>query len=581
MAALFEQYATAIRDFTRSVADAGLGEFQAARERLAERFGELYRAAAASNNVQVPEGVRMSSESLRKLADAAQYTMATFSYQLRYLADQAAQAEVALKREQAAKIALMAEDLEVRRLTAAGLTAEAEARRLQLAQQREYAEAEKNLTGAEGAIEYLRALREVQEAEREAAAATRARAEAEKAAQQARDRTAFGLDLTQRRQTLSGDTRGAFQTGQTIARNAALAQAQELVEAGTITAEMFEELKTLIGDEMAQAIRDFDAAVAESALQQREDLEVRALVASGRSAEAQQRRIEIANRRELFGVTDESLRAEILRVQAIEEGARAIEAAAEAERRRQEQNADIDRRMIAVLQTLDPARAKQLQQMQTEADRAREIAEAADDATRARLRELHAMEDAAEALAVLTKAQEEAARIAREQADFTSSLNIQYLRSQGRGFDADVTELNEWRTTQRQLSASLGFGEGSEQWRQIDAVYASRYNALIAGTMQQDTATMPPPTATDPSSVTLGEDTIAVRSARSISESTALQLVDYAASQTALLRRLVQIAEGGSGPTGEALVSPSLDLVERRMGSRASTSAMLMGGVVR
>jgi hypothetical protein len=417
-----------------------------------------------------------------------------------------------------------------------------------------------------------------------AAAAAKAAADAEekrRLAQQAFDRKQFGLDLTQRRQTLSGDTRGAFQTGQTIARNSALAQAQELVDAGTITADMFEQLKTLIGDEMAQAIRDFDAAVAESALQQREDLEVRALVASGRSAEAAQRRIEIANRRELNGVTDESLRAEILRVQAIEEGARALEAAADAERRRQEQNADIDRRMIAVLQTLDPARAKQLQQMQTEADRAREIAEAADDATRARLRELHAMEDAAEALAVLTKAQEEAARIAREQADFTSSLNIQYLRSQGRGFDADVTELNEWRTTQRQLSASLGFGEGSEQWRQIDAVYASRYNALIAGTMQQDSATMPPPTATDPSSVTLGEDTIAVRSARSISESTALQLVDYAASQTALLRRLVQLAEGGSGPTGEALVSPSLDLVERRMGSRASTSAMLMGGVVR
>jgi hypothetical protein len=190
------------------------------------------------------------------------------------------------------------------------------------------------------------------------------------------------------------------------------------------------------------------------------------------------------------------------------------------------------------------------------------------------------MEDAAEALAVLTKAQEEAARIAREQADFTSSLNVQYLRSQGRGFDADVTELNEWRTTQRKLSASLGFGEGSEQWRQIDAVYASRYNALIAGTMQQDSAMTTPPVS-DPSSVTLGEDTIAVRSARSISESTALQLVDYAASQTALLRRLVQLAEGGGGTTGEALVSPSLDLVERRMGSRASTSAMLMGGVVR
>ena len=554
---------------------------RAAQEQLGQALSALRASLSGDGLSQALAQASAQFSQLRQQTEAAFSGRKNEAERNRVLAElnTLEQQRLALIRQQFEEgMRLAMGDLEVRRLRATGAEVEAEQLAASLAAQKEIRDAEEKF-GKDSP--YVAALRQVQEAEADAAEATRQRLEAEKAAQQARDRTAFGLDLTQRRQTLSGDTRGAFITGQTIAGNSALAQAQQLVDAGTITAEMFEQLRALIGDEMVAALDAFDAAVAESALQQREDLEVRALVASGRSAEAAQRQIEIANRRELNGVTDESLRAEILRVQAIEEGARALEAAADAERRRQEQNADIDRRMIAVLQTLDPARAKQLQQMQTEADRAREIAEAADDATRARLRELHAMEDAAEALAVLTKAQEEAARIAREQADFTSSLNIQYLRSQGRGFDADVTELNEWRTTQRQLSASLGFGEGSEQWRQIDAVYASRYSALIAGTMQQDTATMPPPTATDPGSITLGEDTIAVRSARSISESTALQLVDYAASQTALLRRLVQIAEGGSGTTGEALVSPSLDLVERRMGSRASTSAMLMGGVVR
>jgi hypothetical protein len=83
------------------------------------------------------------------------------------------------------------------------------------------------------------------------------------------------------------------------------------------------------------------------------------------------------------------------------------------------------------------------------------------------------------------------------------------------------------------------------------------------------------------SSITLGEDTIAVRSARSITEATALQLVDYAASQTALLRRLVQLAEGGSGPTGNTLASPSLDLVDRQLGARANTASLLLAGSVR
>lgn len=418
-----------------------------------------------------------------------------------------------------------------------------------------------------------------------AAKAAAEAAEAQKLAQQARDRTAFGLDMTQRRQTLNGDSRGAFITGQTISSNSALAQAQQLVEAGTITAAMFEELKTLLGDEMVAALRDFDEAARQAKQAVQDDLAVRALVATGQSAAAEQKRIEIANARELQGVTDEGLRAQILYVQGLEAVARATEAAAEAERIRQEQNASIDQRMIDALRILDPERAKELEAKQTEIDRAREIANAADEATAARLRELFAMQDAAKALSMVTEELERQKKAAEELADFTRSIGSQYLRSQGKNFDADLADLNDWRTEQLKRAASVG--AGADVISQINAIYDARYGALIAAQMKADTpapvttpAAFGGSTAAD-SSITLGEDTVAVRSARSITEATALQLVDYAASQTALLRRLVQLAEGGSGPTGSALASPSLDMVDRQLGARVNTASLLLAGSVR
>lgn len=490
--------------------------------------------------------------------------------------------ERAIRERNAAEIKQLTEDLNVRRLVAAGLTDAADAERLRLQQLREIKEAEDRF-GKDSP--YLTALRDVQAAETAAAEATRQRIEDEKAAQQARDRTAFGLDMTQRRQTLNGDSRGAFITGQTIAGNSALAQAQQLVDAGTITAAMFEELKTLLGDEFAQALRDFDEAARQAKQAVIDDLAVRALVAQGRNAEAEQARIEIANRKELEGVTDEALRAEIIRVQVLETLARETAKLAEAERIRAEQNASIDQRMIEAYRVLDPAKAKELEAKQLEVDRAREIAEAADAATAARLRELFAMQDAAKAATALAEAMDAQKRKAEELADFTRSIGSQYLRATGRGFDADVADLNEWRTEQLKNAASVG--AGADTIAQINAIFDARYGALIAAQMKADApapvttpASFGGSTAVD-SSITLGEDTVAVRSARSITEATALQLVDYAASQTALLRRLVQLAEGGSGPTGNALASPSLDLVDRQLGARANTASLLLAGSVR
>lgn len=414
-------------------------------------------------------------------------------------------------------------------------------------------------------------------------------------AQRAFDRGQFGLDLTQRRQTLNGDSRGAFITGQTIQTNSALAEAQKLVEAGVITQAMFEELRVLLGDEMVQALADFDKAareVAEALAEQKrqtmEDLTVRALVAQGRTAEAAQAQIEIANRRELVGVTDEVVRAEILRVQGLEATRRELDALAEAERVRAEQNASIDQRMIEALRTLDPARAQQIEQTRKEIERSQELAAAADESTAARLRELYAMQDAAAAAIELADALATQKQRAEALASFTQSIGVQYLRSQGRGFDADVAELREWRAAQEKSARELG--AGSEVFAQIAAIFDSRYNALIAATVaqaaeQSAAAVRPEPISfgsASPEQVTIiGEDTTAVRSARSISESSALQLVDYAASQLAVQREILSEIRGRRESSGGLLASPSLDLMDRQLGQRANTAAMLLHGSVR
>jgi tape measure domain-containing protein len=586
-------FAQSVSDFAESLAASGMSDPQrqiaSGQAGIQALVDAALKATGARYSGIVP-GMPASADNLSSLKSSIDFTIASgtagkaagalreFSDALAAIIVQAKASEAAIAAQQAARLAAATEDLEVRRLTALGMTDEAAARKLALDQQREIAAAEKEF-GKDSP--YLASLRDVQAAERAAAEAARARVEAQKAA----DRVAFGLDLTQRRQTLNGDSRGAFITGQTIANNSALAQAQQLVEAGVITAAMFEELKTLLGDEFAQALRDFDEAARQAKQAVQDDLAVRALVAQGRGTEAEQARIEIANRKELEGVTDEGLRAQILYVQGLEAVARATEAAAEAERIRAEQNASIDQRMIDALRILDPERAKELEARQTEIDRAREIANAADDATRARLRELYAMQDAAKAAIALAEAMDAQRKKAEELADFTRSIGSQYLRATGKSFDADVADLNDWRTTQLKQAASVG--AGADVIAQINAIYDARYSKLIADQMQADApapvtapASLGGSTAVDPS-ITLGEDTIATRSARSITEATALQLVDYAASQTALLRRLVQLAEGGSGPTGESLRAPSLDLVDRQLGARANTASLLLAGSVR
>lgn len=145
---------------------------------------------------------------------------------------------------------------------------------------------------------------------------------------------AFASNLTARRARLNGDERGAYSEELAQQQRDEINRAKELLQAGTITQEAFEALTKLLGEEFADAMRRFDEQAAAAKANTLDGLRARQLEAQGRSEEAAALRQQIEDRNELLGVTDEAIRAEILRTQAIEAAARAAELAAQKERQR-------------------------------------------------------------------------------------------------------------------------------------------------------------------------------------------------------------------------------------------------------
>lgn len=205
---LAEEFNNSLALFGRRISETDDTESQRKRNALAEEIGEFARAAAASVGFGLKEGVRFTAEGLdqyinqlrdeaqkqfdrslnrdgsnlnnaeRQKAAASFVQLEQFARALEEVRKKALEAEAALRQEQAAKLAERTQSLEVRRLQAAGLSEEADALQRRLDAAEEVRAAEDELLGAEGLVEYLRALREIQAAEAAAAAATAAAAAA-------------------------------------------------------------------------------------------------------------------------------------------------------------------------------------------------------------------------------------------------------------------------------------------------------------------------------------------------------------------------------------------------------------------
>jgi len=468
-----------------------------------------------------------------------------------------------LKAQYAVELQLATNDLEVRRLRAVGLTAEADALERVNTAQRELTNAIQQY-GEDST--YVEKLKETQAAQAAAAESARLLAEAERQVALARRREDIGADLTARGQTLTGDTRGAFITRQNAGAVVALREAEDLFKAGAITAEMFAELTRIINEELLSAIRDFDQAAADAAERRRAEAEA-----------AEQQRV--------------------ARIQ-------------------QDQTAII-REMTDAYRVLNPQLAAELAAQQVQIDRAARLAAATDDVTRAQLEQLFSLQDQVTAYEASARAAESAARAVEAQtraaerlAQIGQDVDERFLRATGQTFEADRRGLERERDSRiaevMAAFAALGMPTGGNPMQQAQAIAAQQAQmqdliAKIQQTFDADLARLIASTmtgtpastaagATDPTRgaawnpgrmadiPVLGGDSVTYRSAASMTETSATRLIDFASAQLSVQRDILAELRGRRGGASDLLGPAVIDRIDTALGTRMVDSAMLVNG---
>lgn len=319
-----------------------------------------------------------------------------------------------------------------------------------------------------------------------AAQAAKDLAAAEKALTQERQRALTVLDVIAREQTLAGQSAEAAATRAQITYAQGLASAQDMLKAGTISQEIFDRIKKLLGDELAATITGFADAAAKAA-------------------------------QDLADAT---------------------------EKLRQSQNDSITQRMVTAYKTLNPALAKHLEDLLKETARSRELADATDDATRARLRELYALEDSADAMGELANTLNAAAEAAKQLSDFSQSLNDDYLRATGHNFDADVLQLQAKRDDRLTFAQKNKLDQSEID--KINAWYDAAFSNLVKSYTSDPSSTsggaMGAAKALEASTRSMSFSGVS-----SITSEDAVRLIDVAMSQLVLLREIASNTANGGG----------------------------------
>lgn len=203
--------------------------------------------------------------------------------------------------------ARLMEDLEIRELVARGMDDEVERRRQEIMHRRELDDAIR--AGLDEAtiarIEYVQAL------EREALAQRQAEEAAKKAAEAAQKLADFMADLTAREAALAGDEIGAVRARMEAQAANELKAAQELLDAGIITEEMFQRLAEVLDQEIARAIEDIIERTEVQSRAFRTDLAEREARAFGRDREALEIRL-LAQREEELRQAEKLVEAGII-----------------------------------------------------------------------------------------------------------------------------------------------------------------------------------------------------------------------------------------------------------------------------
>jgi hypothetical protein len=212
-----------------------------------------------------------------------------------------------------AQIAVMEKDVQARILRAQGMDAEADALSREIERTKEVAAARE--AGAKALIPLLRELYALEDA-------AFAAAEAAAAAARAFNESQINLDLDARDAALQGDTAGEAEARARARADEERRTAQEMFDAGEISAATFREWIRIINEEYIQAIEDAAEATREAAkaaeeaaraeqfraMVDMENLHIRLAVAQGMDAEAQAMR----NQLEILTAIEEGRSAEYI-----------------------------------------------------------------------------------------------------------------------------------------------------------------------------------------------------------------------------------------------------------------------------
>lgn len=546
-------------------------------------------AAQLKSAAQLSLQASLSAAAKGRDKNAADQAVQAYSDALAQIEDIVKQRTEAIK-AQAAALANFKQANDVLELSIAGRDKEAAAMQTQIDIAEKVAAAVKQFGDTAEVARYKTLL--LADAQKKAAEAEQAEADAaaKKLLDAQRQAQAVGFDVTARERALSGDDRGALQARSEASYASQLAAAEDMLKAGTISEELFNRMKAVLGGELAKALQQFDDAAAKAAKTLQDDLEVRRLAALGDAAGAAAKRQEIANAKELEGITDPLVIAQIKYVQGLEAEDRAKQALDAIAQKRAAQDASILSRMITAYQTLDPKKAEELTQLQQQIDRQNELAAAVDDVQRARYLELYALQDQADALAKLAKAQADAAAQAEKLANITDTVQEDYLRATGRGFDADKLVLDNERAAR--IKAAKDAGGDQSLLDLINATYDAKLASLIKATIDAQT----PDKGVASAHPDLSTQFITSAVAQSISSQQALSLVDIGASQLVELRKIAAntasgggngvridvVVQGGAysgtpGDVGRGIVDALLPALDQALGRRVGVDTRLAG----
>jgi hypothetical protein len=322
-------------------------------------------------------------------------------------------------------------------------------------------------------------------------------------------------------------------------------------------------LRAILAAREAEALAAAKAEVARIG----EDIEVRALVAQGRSAEAEVMRAQLAAQRELAdlqarfpGLITAEVAARLAEVQA-------LEAAAAARVREQEsRRADED---LGVRRLVAEGRGPEADARRGELERQREIEDAIAAGRSAQflaeLRAIQELETAAAGLVAAAEAAAAAAALAVQQQQASEDLQVRLLRATGQGGAAD--DLAFQLAQQRERATAVEGGTFTEAMLALlDQVQAAELARRTAGS------------ASDPFGVNAATPDFGAGATRAqtavsatVTDRTALLLVDQLRVQTTLLRMIEQNTRAGQSDRA----------IDEALGRRSQSQNVFTGNVSR